>query len=186
MCIARLRRQTRDKTWKKPVKPVRCKKTSSHYSERERADVTPRKKGAVVVRQRLAWIEKKLEDGFSRQAVLTMLQEQDDLDLTFSSFLKTLQRARLEAPARMKATRTARLTRKADRRIRREAEQQNRRALRKPKEEVPERVVNRPPPESLIAPPLEEPSPKETPILPEPVFEHQPKQKGFWKRVFGG
>ena len=148
--------------------------------------MTPRKKGAVVVRQRLTWIEQKLEDGFSRQAVLTMLQEQDDLDLTFSSFLKTLQRARLEAPARMKATRTARLTRKADRRIRREAEQQNRWALRKPKEEGPETPVNQPPPDSLIGPPLEEPSPKETPILPEPVFEHQPKQKGFWKRVFGG
>lgn len=148
--------------------------------------MTPRKKGAVVVRQRLAWIEKQLEDGFSRQAVLTMLQEQDGLDLTFSSFLKTLQRARLEAPARMKATRTARLTRKADRRIRREAEQQNRRAQRKPKDEVSETPVNRTPPESLIAPPLKEPTPKETPILPEPVFEHQPKQKGFWKRVFGG
>ena len=185
MCIARLRRQTRDKTWKRPVKPVRCEKTSFHYSERERADVTPRKKGAVVVRQRLAWIEKKLEDGFSRQAVLTMLQEQDDLDLTFSSFLKTLQRARLEAPARMKATRTARLTRKADRRIRRGAEQQNRRAQRKPKDEMPERRVNQPPPGSLIGPPLEEPTPKETQILPEPVFEHHPKQKSFWKRVFG-
>jgi len=147
--------------------------------------VTPRKKGAVVVRQRLAWIEKKLEDGFSRQAVLTMLQEQDDLDLTFSSFLKTLQRARLEAPARMKATRTARLTRKADRRIRREAEQQNRRGIRKPKEEVPETPVNQPPPRSLIGPPLEEPTPKETPVSLEPVFGHQPKQKSFWKRVFG-
>lgn len=119
--------------------------------------MTPRKKGAVVVRQRLAWIEKKLEDGFSRQAVLTMLQEQDDLDLTFSSFLKTLQRARLEAPARMKATRTARLTRKADRRIRREAEQQNRRVIRKSKEEMPETPVNRPPHVSLIRPPINKP-----------------------------
>jgi hypothetical protein len=164
--------------------------------------VTPRKKGAAVIRQRLAWIEQQLEDGFSRQAVLTMLKEQDGLDLTFSSFLKTLQRARLEAPARMKATRTARLTRKADRRIRREAEQQNRRVIRKPREEVPEipvnqlppttvnqlppTTVNRTPPQSLIGPPLEEPTPKETAVSLEPVFGHQPKQKSFWKRVFGG
>lgn len=156
--------------------------------------MTPRKKGAAVIRQRLAWIEQQLEDGFSRQAVLTMLKEQDGLDLTFSSFLKTLQRARLEAPARMKATRTARLTRKADRRIRREAEQQNRRVIRKPREEVPEipvnqlppTTVNRTPPQSLIGPPLEEPTPKETAVSLEPVFGHQPKQKSFWKRVFGG
>ncbi|GAN69977.1 hypothetical protein [Acetobacter syzygii] len=148
--------------------------------------MTPRKKGAVVVRQRLAWIEKKLEDGFSRQAVLTMLQEQDDLDLTFSSFLKTLQRARLEAPARMKATRTARLTRKADRRIRREAEQKNRRTQRETRKEVPATLVNQTPSESLIALPLVESAPKETSVLPEPIFEQPSKPKSFWKRVFGG
>lgn len=147
--------------------------------------MTPRKKGAVIIRQRLAWIEQKLEDGFSRHAVLTMLQERDGLDLTFSSFLKTLQRARLEAPTRMKETRRARLTRKADRRIRRAVEQKNRRPLRGEKKEVPPTSVNHPPLVSLIGPPLAKSAPTETSVLPEPIFEQPSKPKSFWSRVFG-
>jgi len=47
MCIARLRRQTRDKYWKKPLKPVRCKKNivPLQRARASRRDSTQKRRG---------------------------------------------------------------------------------------------------------------------------------------------
>ncbi|QHC36033.1 hypothetical protein [Komagataeibacter xylinus] len=55
-----------------------------------------KRKAVAVMRKRLPWIERKMQDGYSREAVWEMLRKQERLSLTFSSFITTLARVRQE------------------------------------------------------------------------------------------
>lgn len=55
-----------------------------------------KRKAVAVMRKRLPWIERKMQDGYSREAVWEMLRKQERLSLTFNSFITTLARVRQE------------------------------------------------------------------------------------------
>lgn len=65
--------------------------------------MTDQRKATGIVREKIDWIEQQLKNGYSREKVWTELCSKHDVNLTFSSFVKTLYRLRAEKRSSKKA-----------------------------------------------------------------------------------